>query len=118
MPLADAAPDRWMSAKKQERQNRLSVEGVRRSRVKGAGDVPALVSCEVGRRADPGSDPVCLSGVRTCDADPLQQSSGDRVAAGLGASAPEDPALRGSQLWALSSGVAAGGGSRPGAAAA
>src|SRR3954452_18351276 len=88
------------------------------SRVKGAGDVPALVSCEAGGRAGPGSAPVCLSGMRTGDADPLQQPSGDRVAAGSGSPAPEDPALRGSELWTLSSGVAAGGGSRPGAAAA
>src|SRR3954451_8742418 len=63
------------------------------SRVKRAGDVPALVSCEVGRRADPGSAPVCLSGMRPGDADPLQQPSGDRVAAGFGSPAPEDPAL-------------------------
>src|SRR6187431_938607 len=41
------------------------------SRVKGAGDVPALVSCEAGGRAGPGSAPVCLSGMRTGDADPL-----------------------------------------------
>src|SRR3954470_18302064 len=63
------------------------------SRVKRAGDVPTLVSCEVGRRADPGSAPVCLSGMRPGDADPLQQPSGDRVAAGFGSPAPEDPAL-------------------------
>src|SRR3954449_12831327 len=63
------------------------------SRVKGAGDVPALVSREAGGRAGPGSAPVCLSGMRTGDADPLQQPSGDRVAAGFGSPAPEDPAL-------------------------
>src|SRR3954469_10921541 len=32
-----------------------------------------LVPCEAGGRAGPGSAPVCLSGVRPGDADPLQQ---------------------------------------------
>jgi hypothetical protein len=114
----DALHHATPSEKKQEQQNRLSVEGLRRSRARGVADVPVLVPCEADRRADPGSASVCLSGVRTGDADPLQQPSGDRVAAGPGSPAPEDPALRGSELWTLSSGVAAGGGSRPGAAAA
>src|SRR3954465_13671452 len=77
----------------QERQNRLSVEGCQEESSKGAGDVPVLVPCEAGGRADPGSGPDRLSGVRTRDADPLQQPSDDRVAAGLGSPAPEDPAL-------------------------
>src|SRR3954452_9976098 len=79
--------------KKQERQNRLSVEGCQEESSKGAGDVPVLVPCEAGGRADPGSGPDRLSGVRTGDADPLQQPSDDRVAAGPGSPAPEDPAL-------------------------
>src|SRR4051812_42637419 len=58
-----------------------------------AGDVTVLVPSEAGGRANPGSAPVCLSGMRTGDADPLQQPSVDRVAAGFGSPAPEDPAL-------------------------
>src|SRR6476620_4540066 len=58
-----------------------------------AGDVTVLVPSEAGGRANPGSAPVCLSGMRTGDADPLQQPSVHRVAAGIGPGAPEDPAL-------------------------
>ena len=58
-----------------------------------AGDVTVLVPSEAGGRANPGSGPCHLSGVRTGDADPLQQPSGHCVAAGSGSGAPEDPAL-------------------------
>src|SRR4051812_36794427 len=58
-----------------------------------AGDVTVLVPSEAGGRANPGSAPVCLSGMRPGDADPLQQPSSHRVAAGSGSGAPEDPAL-------------------------
>src|SRR5690242_21519164 len=37
-----------------------------------AGDVTVLVPSEAGGRANPGSAPVCLSGMRPGDADPLQ----------------------------------------------
>src|SRR3954452_21857856 len=51
---------------------------------RGAGDVTVLVPSEAGGRANPGSGPCHLSGVRTSDADPLQQPSVHRVAAGIG----------------------------------
>ena len=60
---------------------------------RGARDVTVLVPSKAGGRANPGSGPCHLSGVRTGDADPLQQPSGHCVAAGSGSGAPEDPAL-------------------------
>ena len=105
------------SEKKLERQNRLSVEGVRGTD-RGFGDVTVLVPGEAGGRAGPDSSPEVLPGVRARDADPLHQPPGRGVAAGTGVPAPQDPALRGPDLRALPSGMAAGGRGRPGAAAA
>src|SRR3954453_5185881 len=60
---------------------------------RGARDVTVLVPSKAGGRANPGSGPCHLSGVRTGERDQQKKPSGHCVAGGSGSGAPEDPAL-------------------------